>query len=175
VHPIVNTSVDDLGDIVGELAEAPGNAGRGRASQSEARRVTGENSFQHTGCGGLKGAVGAGILGVHRRPDKRFPTWIAFGRVIAVRVAVTDRRYRAPEVILVLCFEDRDARVGRRDRKQREEASIVDYIETFRRRKLARDVSRVLPFGMRPYVAQEGDAFDARLLLVLASLVFTRR
>jgi hypothetical protein len=32
------------------------------------------------------------------------------------------------------------------------------------RRKLARDVSRVLPFGMRPYVAQEGDAFDARLL-----------
>ena len=131
MHAVVDTRVDDLGNVVRQFTKTARHSGCGGTRQFESRGVAAKKCAQNTSSGRLKGAVSAWVLRMHWRPNKGLPSWIALGGVVAVQITVADRRYRAPEVVLVLRLKDCHARIRRSDRKQREEAGIVDDVETF--------------------------------------------
>lgn len=101
MHAIVHASIDGLLDVVREPAEPAGDARRRGACQAEGRHRITEKGFEHCGSSRAIDAMSARVFRVHRRRNERFPSRIAFGGVIAVYVAVADRRHRSPEVVRV--------------------------------------------------------------------------
>src|ERR1041384_1817501 len=78
------------------------------------------------------GAGRRGVRGVHGRRVQRRPAGVALGGIVAVLVAVADRRDRAPEVVVELRIPLQDERVTPPHSKQREEARVVGEAEAAR-------------------------------------------
>ena len=78
--------------------------------------------------------MAARVLGMHRRLDERRPARLGDGGVVAVDVAVADRRDRPPELVVVLGLEDADQRVVHRLRHRRVQPGVLRHVATRRLR-----------------------------------------
>ena len=74
--------------------------------------------------------MSARVLGMHRRLDERRPARLGDGGVVAVDVAVADRRDRTPELVVVLGLEDADQRVVHRLRHRRVQPGVLRHVAT---------------------------------------------
>ncbi len=129
MHAIVDARLRDLLREVADARPRADGAPRGRARRAEGGRGPGADvGLEHRAQGRRDDAVGARILGVHRRVDERRPARIPLGRAVAVHVAVADGGDRAPEIVGVLGVEDRDQAVVHGHRGQREQACVVGHV-----------------------------------------------
>src|SRR4051794_34566604 len=101
--------VDDRGEVVElprDLRVCAIRHGYARAGAWTKHRL------EHARCYTSEDARLRWILGMHRRRVQRRPRGIAFGRIVAIEIAVTDCRDRPPAVVVELCIPVDNVRIG---------------------------------------------------------------
>src|SRR5229473_5716817 len=98
-----------------------------RAGYGDLRDVYGsEYRLDDTRDAAALDAMRARIFGVHRGVGDRLPGCVTISGRVAIRIAVTNRRDRPPEVVMVLGVQHGDDRVAEPNRHQRHEPRAVD-------------------------------------------------
>src|SRR4051794_2785264 len=117
----------------GELAR---QAGVGDVGRDETFGPIPEHGFEDAS---RRAGIDAGlrrILRMHWRCVERQPARVALGRLVAVLVAIADRRDRPPEIVLELRVPIDDKAIGESHRKQPEQAGVLGERKPSARRDL---------------------------------------